>query len=428
MASFSLESFQNPYLSEGADRLDAIVTVTASEDVTAAAPTPPLLLGFIIDTSGSMEGDRINAVRGAVETAVQLLAPKDRFFIVAFANYGRVVVPTTTASDQAKVGAMRAIQGLEAAGGTAMSQGLAAARSLFANTPDAIAECVFLTDGKNESEMPAEVEHELARCEGVFACDCWGIGTDWRVGEVQDIARRLLGKASLIPGPDGVEAAFRAAVGKAQSKSIKDARMRVWTPAGAEILSFKQVSPTIEDLTRRATKVNPQVRDYPTGAWAPGESRDYQLAVRVTPGRVGDEMLAARPSFVYIQPDGMETEVKAAESRVFAHWTADESLSSRLDATVAHYNGQDELAASIQKGLEAREKGDETVATELLGRAVQIAHESGNAEMTTRLKKVVDVEDPATGTVKLKKSVNKAAAMDLELESTTTRRARRAGS
>ena len=64
----------------------------------------------------------------------------------------------------------------------------------------------------------------------------------------------------------------------------------------------------------------------------------------------------------------------------------------------------------------------------MLGRAVQIAHESDNAEMTTRLKKVVDVVDPETGTVKLKKSVAKAAAMDLELESTTTRRARRAGS
>ena len=66
-------------------------------------------------------------------------------------------------------------------------------------------------------------------------------------------------------------------------------------------------------------------------------------------------------------------------------------------------------------------------ATQLLGRAVQLAHESENVEMTTRLARVVDVVDPTEGTVRLKRGVGKAAEMDLELESTTTRRARRPG-
>lgn len=430
---FSIESFQNPYLADGSDRVDAILTVTATgEGVAAGTPAPgggghELLLGLIIDTSGSMQGPRIHAMRDAVEAAVGLLDERSQFFVVAFANFGRVVVPTTRATPEAKAAAARAVHQLTAAGGTAMSQGLAAARSLFTNSPDAIAQCLFLTDGKNESEQPQEVAQELTRCAGLFACDCWGIGTDWQVGEVQEIARTLLGKASLIPEPEGIEAAFRDAVGKAQSKSIKDVRLRVWTPAGADVVACKQVSPTIEDLTPRVGPVNAQVREYDTGAWGPGESRDYQVAVRVSPGRVGDEMLAARPSLVYHQPDGGEVEIKAPNARVFASWTADETLSSRLDATVAHYNGQDELAAAIQKGLEAREHGDETSATQLLGRAVQLAHESDNAEMTTRLKKVVDVVDPSQGTVRLKKAVAKAAAMDLELESTTTRRARRPG-
>ncbi|HEY2429266.1 MAG TPA: VWA domain-containing protein [Acidimicrobiales bacterium] len=423
---FAIESFQNPYLAEGAARVDAILSVTA----TSTAPTgssPPLLLGFIVDTSGSMQGERIRAVRAAVESAVHLLDETARFFVVAFANYARVVVPPTAATPASKAAAAAAVHQLEASGGTAMSQGLAAARSLYANEPDAIAECVFLTDGKNESEPPGEVGRELVQCAGVFSCDCWGVGTDWRVGEVQEIASSLLGKASLIPEAEGIEGAFRAAVEKAQTKSVKDVRLRVWTPAGATILSLKQVSPTIEDLTSRAVPVSAQVVDYDTGAWGPGEARDYQLAVQVAPGRIGDEMLAARPSVVYRSADGSESEVKAPTARVFASWTADETLSSRLDGTVAHYNGQDELASAIQQGLEAREQGDEASATELLGRAVRIAHESENGEMTTRLTKVVDILDPVEGTVRLKHAVAKAAAMDLELESTTTRRARRPG-
>jgi hypothetical protein len=422
-APFTLEAFQNPYLAEGAGRVDAIVTATA----TGAATGPPaqLLLGFIIDTSGSMQGDRIRAVHGAVDTAVNLLDERSTFFVVAFANFARVIVPPTLASGEARAAARRAVQALAAQGGTAMSQGLAAARSLFSQYPDAIAECLFLTDGKNESEHPQDVEQELARCTGVFSCDCWGVGTDWQVGEVQQIARTLLGKASLIPDPDGIASAFSQAVDKAQSKSLKDVRLRVWTPAGARVLTCKQVSPTIEDYTARARTVNPQIHDYDTGAWGPGESRDYQLAIEVTPGRIGDEMLAARPSIAYVQPDGTEQEVKSPTARVFANWTSDDTLSSRLDSTVAHYNGQDELATAIQKGLEAREQGDETTATQLLGRAVQLADESKNTEMTARLRKVVEVIDPGEGTVRLKGHVEKAATMDLELESTTTRRARR---
>jgi VWA domain-containing protein len=425
---FALEAFQNPYLAEGASRVDAIISITASGAVAAAGPARELLLGFIIDTSGSMQGPRIHAVRAAVEAAVGLLDEGASFFVVAFANFGRVIVPPTRATAQAKAAAAAAVRRLEAQGGTAMSQGLAAARSLFGNHPEAIAQCVFLTDGKNESEHPQDVAQELTRCTGMFACDCWGVGTDWKVGEVQEIASSLLGKASLIPEPEGIHDAFQAAVDKAQAKAVKDVRLRFWTPVGATVLSCKQVSPTIEDYTARAEVQGSQVRDYGTGAWAPGESRDYQVALQVNPGNVGDEMLAGRPSVVIRQPDGTETEIKAPAARIFARWTADDSLSSRLDNTVAHYNGQDELAAAIQQGLEARERGDEASATQLLGRAVQIAHESDNAEMTTRLKKVVDVVDPAEGTVRLKRGVAKAAAMDLELESTTTRRARRPGS
>jgi hypothetical protein len=428
MEAFTLESFQNPYLAEGSSRVDAIVTVTATDAVAAAVPTKPLLLGFIIDTSGSMEGERIDAVKRAVVAAIGLLSEADAFFVVQFANYGRVVVPTTMATERAKAAASAAVASLVAQGGTAMSQGLAAARALFANTPGAIAECVFLTDGKNETERPQDVAAELRRCTGLFSCDCWGVGTDWQVGEVQDIARGLLGKASLIPEPAGIEAAFETAVGKAQSKSVTDVRVRVWTPVGADVVGFKQASPTLEDLTGRSTMVSPQVRDYPTGSWGPGESRDYQVTIQVKPGRIGDEMLAARPSVVVRDANGNDVEIKAPAARILANWTGDESLSSRLDATVAHYNGQDELASAIQQGLDAREKGDEAKATQLLGRAVQLAHESDNAELTTRLTKVVDVVDPTSGTVRLKRSVAKAATMDLELESTTTKRARRAGS
>jgi hypothetical protein len=427
--AFKLEAFQNKFLPPGKTRVDAILTVTADASV-QAAQSGPLVVGFIVDKSGSMGGDRIDAVRRAVTTAVSLLPETTWFFVVAFDSTSQVVVEAVQATPQNRQHATRAIAGLRAAGGTAMSTGLAEARGIFERAPNAIRQAVFLTDGKNESESAGNVTAQLQACEGVFQCDCWGVGTDWRVGEVQQIAEALLGKASLIPDAAGIEVAFRGAIEKATSKALKDVRLRLWTPQGAGIAFVKQANPTIEDLTPRARAVTPQVHEYATGAWGAGESRDFHIGIDVRAGGVNEEMLAARPSLVWLEPAAgawTEREEKPGEARVFAAWTGDDSLSSRIDRHVAHYTGQGHLAEAIQRGLDAREQGNEAAATQLLGNAVKIAHESGNVEMTQRLSKVVEVVDVATGTVRLKRQVSKEATMDLQLESRTTKRVGKKG-
>jgi len=433
--AFKIEAFQNRHLAPGTARVDAILSVTADPSLKASGE---LVVGFIVDKSGSMANGRIEAVQGAVAKAISMLADGTWFFVVAFDGNAYVILRETQASADAKRWAAGQIAQLAASGGTAMSTGLRAARTIFERAPNAIRRAIFLTDGKNEGEKMQAVADELKRCEGVFECDCWGVGTDWQVGEVQAISGALLGKASLVPSPDGVEAAFRAAIAAASGKALKDVRLRLWTPQGATLAFVKQVNPTIEDVTAKARQVSPQVHEYMTGSWSGGEARDFHVTIDVRPGKVGDEMLACRPSIVYLQatpgavdPAGAaprtaggwaEVEDKAPEARVFATWTGDEALSSRLDHHVAHYTGQDELAAAIQQGLEARERGMEAQATQLLGRAVKIAHSSANAEMTQRLTKVVDVIDAGAGTVRLKKDVKKAATMDLQLESRTTKR------
>jgi len=426
--AFKLEAFQNKFLPPGKSRVDAILTVTADASVQSSA-AGPLVIGFIIDKSGSMAVDRIKAVKHAVATGIAMLPPTAWFFVVAFDSDAQVVVNAVDASPMNRSGAMQAIDRINAGGGTAMSTGLAAARAIFERAPNAIRQAIFLTDGKNESESAGNVTAQLQACEGLFQCDCWGVGTDWRVGEVQQIAGGLLGKASLIPDPAGIEAAFRAAIEKASSKALKDVRLRLWAPQGASVAFVKQANPTLEDLTPKARAVTPQVREYMTGAWSAGESRDFHVGIDVKPGYVNDELLAARPSLVWLESEGgswVEKEEKPAGARVFATWTGDDSLSSRIDRHVAHYTGQGELAAAIQQGLDLRAQGNEAAATHLLGRAVKIAHDSGNAEMTQRLSKVVEVVDVATGTVRLKRDVSKAATMDLELESRTTKRVKKA--
>lgn len=91
---------------------------------------------------------------------------------------------------------------------------------------------------------------------------------------------------------------------------------------------------------------------------------------------------------------------------------------------VAHYTGQAELAEAIQEGLDAWRTGDVRTATARLGRAVALAAASGNEDTSALLARVVDVEDPATGRVRLRREVTAADEMTLDVRSTRTARVR----
>jgi hypothetical protein len=51
---------------------------------------------------------------------------------------------------------------------------------------------------------------------------------------------------------------------------------------------------------------------------------------------------------------------------------------------------------------------------------VQLANEAGNDNTVKLLQKVVDVDDPAAGTVRLKRNVASIDAMTLDVRSTRT--------
>jgi Mg-chelatase subunit ChlD len=423
---FRLETFVNSYLPVGANRVDAVVSVTADGDAAAGSggsltSLSGAIIGIIVDISGSMQGDRMLAAKHAVRKAIELLDENTMFFIVAFSGSATLISPLHLATSENKYLADAQVQRLEAGGGTCMSSALLAAYQEFSKRPELLHYALFLTDGKNSDDDRAGLESALIKCEGAFQCDCRGVGTDWQPRELQKISSKLLGSAMIIAQPAGIEADFRAAIQAAMARSVGGVRLRLWTPKTAKVIACKQVSPEIVVLTDRSTQVDAQTLDFPTGAWGK-ESRDYYVAFEIASGDLGDEVLACRPSIVYSE-NGQD--VKSPAPPIVATWTDDEALSARINDHVAHYTGQEELAQSIQQGLEARDRGDIDAATHMLGKAAKLAAESGNEDTFRKLAKVVDVVDAAQGTVRLKAHVDKADEMDLDLSSTRTSRAHR---
>jgi hypothetical protein len=298
-----------------------------------------------------------------------------------------------------------------------MGSWLLLARSLFRSIPSLVGKhAILLTDGENHNESVAQLDSSIRQCLGEFQVDCRGIGVEWQVSEIRKISQALLGTVDVIPSARDLPRIFQELITRSMSRGVPDAQLRVWIPQGAQIIFVRQVSPTVEDLTHRGTPVDALTSTFPTGAWG-DESRDYHICVRLPAKAVGTEQLAAR----------VQLAAGAAiltQGLVKAKWSADDSLTARISPEVAHYTGQTELASAIQEGLAARAQGDDRTATQKLGRAVQLAAETGNAEATTRLGRVVDIADAATGTVRLKKNIEKADEMALDTASTRTTRIR----
>jgi hypothetical protein len=424
-SGFTVDVDQNQYLPEGGRTVSAVVTVTsAATPITTAAPAASAAEIVIVDCSGSMDvpPTKIASARAAVNAAIDVLRDGTAFAVVAGTNTAWPVFPTdgtmAIADGSSRAAAKRAAMGLRASGGTAIGQWLRLATSIFETYPAQLRHAILLTDGKNQHESSEQLQAAVARCEGLFSCDCRGVGTDWEVAELRRVSTALLGSVDIVPDPAGLAADFTAMMENAMGKQVADVTLRVWTPQHAEVQFVKQVAPAVDDLTGRRTQSGPQAADYPTGAWAPGESRDYHVSVAVSPAGVGQEMLAARVSLVA----GSEV---LGQGLIRALWTDDEALSTKINARVAHYTGQAELAQAIQDGLEARKQGDEETATAKLGRAVALAQESGNEDTAKLLAKVVDVVDAATGTVRLKKAVADADEMALDTRSTKTVRVKK---
>jgi hypothetical protein len=415
-ARFTLDVHENEYLRRSESTISAVLSI-GSQVRPQPLDRPEMVEVILLDCSASMghPWEKIINARRATHAAVASLPDGVWFAVVRGAEAAEVAYPRrgglARASDQTRREAFRAIAALQPVGGTAIGRWLRLARELVALRPGALGHALLLTDGKDEDETPAELQGALDYCEGAFQCDCRGIGTDWAVAELRQVSTALLGSVDIIMEPAGLEADFRSVIEQAVSAGV-EASIRIRTPMHATVAAFRQVSPTVVDLSSKARRIDAQTIQFRLGRWA-DERREYHISVRVQPAAVGCEMAACRLSVVV-------GERVHCSGLVRTIWTDDPELAARLDPEVAHYTGQEELAAAVQQGLLARREGDFDTATLRLGQARQLAASGGNSDLLSLLDNVVEVVDRDTGKVTLRKDVELYVEMALDTRSTRT--------
>jgi Ca-activated chloride channel family protein len=191
------------------------LTLQPPADATAADVAPREVV-FVLDTSSSMKGAPLAKARALVRSILETLAPDDTFQIVRFADAASALGSSPIANKPKNVEYSLAwLDALTAAGGTEMTEGIAAALDL-PHDPARLRLVVFLTDGYvgNEDEILATVHAKL----GASRLYSFGVGSAVNRYLLEEMASFGRGVAQIVRPDEDTAAAvatFHARIARA---------------------------------------------------------------------------------------------------------------------------------------------------------------------------------------------------------------------
>ncbi|MEO5739031.1 MAG: VWA domain-containing protein [Vicinamibacterales bacterium] len=139
----------------------------------------PVSLGLVLDTSGSMVGEKLtNALMAVDRFLTRLLSPEDEVFLYKFNNFPELVQDWTT--DRQRLS--RAIRRLNASGGTAMYDAIAESVPLAQTGQHRKRAVVLISDGNDTDSQASlfEVKQMIRESEVMV----YAIGID---GQAEDV-------------------------------------------------------------------------------------------------------------------------------------------------------------------------------------------------------------------------------------------------
>ncbi|MFO0603271.1 MAG: VIT domain-containing protein [Polyangiales bacterium] len=177
---------------------------------------------FLIDVSGSMEGDSIREARAALKLCLRHLRAGDSFNVIAFSSGHRAFAKTPREfSQQALDAADLWVNGLRADGGTEL---LAPLVEAVRGAPDGVV--VLLTDGQvgNEAEI-LRATLQARGAGGARVCS-FGIGTNVSDALLRDLARETGGAVEFIHPGERIDEKVVAQFSRAVAPRIRDVKVR----------------------------------------------------------------------------------------------------------------------------------------------------------------------------------------------------------
>lgn len=263
-----------------------LLAVSPGWDLLKGRHETPETIIFVLDTSGSMEGEKFEQARIALRRMLDDLSPDDRFNLIGFSSDVRTLFPEgpRRATESARRQAQRWVDALQATGGTAIADALdeAIRQAGDGGRDEGNSTVLFLTDGR--PTVGVKDPEEILRRAGHHRTDvriyAFGVGYDVDAHLLDDLARQAGGSVSYVrPGEDVAEAVttLRRRVEHPCARNVQltvtGARIHDLFPegpsdlfAGEPLLFAGRVKPGAGSATIRLTAEGPDGRIH-RGTW-----------------------------------------------------------------------------------------------------------------------------------------------------------------
>ncbi len=182
---------------------------------------------LVLDTSGSMEGEKIEQARAALEYVLDHLNPGDRFNIVAFSTgvrqFASRVQPLSALPD-----ARRFVRNLRAEGSTDINRALLEA--IASADPERPTIIIFLTDGLPTSgvvDTPLILNNIRQAATPNLRIFPFGVGNDVDTVLLDTLARELRGASAYVRPGERVDEQVSGFYAKVSTPVLADLRLEV---------------------------------------------------------------------------------------------------------------------------------------------------------------------------------------------------------
>lgn len=263
---------------ESSDKVTLMLDLTAPANP-AHATRPGQCVQVVLDRSGSMEGQPLDAAKGSLLKLVGRLAPQDSFGLVAFDDQALVIVPTRTMADHHMPSLRKAIRELRTGGSTDISAGyLMGLRELNRVQAAGGSTLLLISDGHaNAGEQDPKFFTDVSSKSATekVTTSTIGLGTGYDETILEALAQGGGGAHRFAGTIDEAVGAIAAEVDDLLDKSIVNAVLRV-TPSA--VLAG---APKIEVLQRLPYWIDGETYVVQLGDLYSGENRRFVIDIPV---------------------------------------------------------------------------------------------------------------------------------------------------
>ncbi len=378
------QTLARPYLPATQTPQVAYVLIEIVPTAAIANVQMPVNVSFVLDHSGSMRGNKLRAMKAAVNLALDRLSDDDTVAIVLFNHEAVVLVPSQPAAGRESI--KRLVSGVRDEGGTKIGRAMAAGLGELTRGPHgALPRLVLLTDGetdKDERECLAMADQ--AGQAGV-PISAFGIGNEWNDRLLTEIASRSRGEVEHLSRPEQIEDNFQAVVQQTQAAIFQNANATVRLVTGVQARAAWQVVPLIKNLGYRP--VEERVVSIPLEQLEKDTRRVLLIELMVEPKPEGQYRIGQVEVTYDIPQLGMRGEKERTD--LILQITNDQALTRQLNPQVMNIVEKVSAFKLQTRALDDIEAGNVAGATQKLQGAVTRLLSTGETELAQTVQKEV---------------------------------------